>query len=231
MLKLLSVRREIGPPTPHVAIGFSCADNVIPLTLLYTIASLQPPSPPLDQFVPALARSSCSLRKLEMNVEDAERTPYSKWPQPTVLLKVHVYPVLYASRPTSRNVRRSHVRLARWTRMYNMQGAHLSSRFVCLCKHRCLQAQNPRPIPTMSSVPSTGTIRSAFLMTEPEVASSDATNIACAVRKERGEYVINGRKWWSSGAMDPRCKVPVIAVRITSSRFLPVVRREHEGLE
>lgn len=52
-----------------------------------------------------------------------------------------------------------------------------------------------------------GTIRSAFLMTEPAVASSDATNIACTVREERNMYVINGRKWWSSGAMDPRCKV------------------------
>lgn len=44
-------------------------------------------------------------------------------------------------------------------------------------------------------------------MTEPAVASSDATNIACGVSKENGMYVINGRKWWSSGAMDPRCKV------------------------
>jgi len=52
-----------------------------------------------------------------------------------------------------------------------------------------------------------GTIRSAFLMTEPAVASSDATNIACSVHREGGMYVINGRKWWSSGAMDPRCKV------------------------
>ncbi|CAN0519807.1 unnamed protein product [Scytosiphon promiscuus] len=52
-----------------------------------------------------------------------------------------------------------------------------------------------------------GTIRSAFLMTEPAVASSDATNIACGVSRENGMYVINGRKWWSSGAMGPRCKV------------------------
>lgn len=44
-------------------------------------------------------------------------------------------------------------------------------------------------------------------MTEPAVASSDATNIACDVRREGDMYVINGRKWWSSGAMDPRCKV------------------------
>eukprot|EP00752_Nemacystus_decipiens_P002215 g2105.t1 len=58
-----------------------------------------------------------------------------------------------------------------------------------------------------------GKIRSAFLMTEPAVASSDATNIACDVRRERGTYVINGRKWWSSGAMDPRCKVAIVMCR------------------
>lgn len=56
-------------------------------------------------------------------------------------------------------------------------------------------------------LPLSGAIRSAFLMTEPAVASSDATNIACDVRRDGDTYVINGRKWWSSGAMDPRCKV------------------------
>jgi acyl-CoA dehydrogenase len=55
-----------------------------------------------------------------------------------------------------------------------------------------------------------GEIRSAFLMTEPAVASSDATNIQMHMRREGNEYVINGTKWWSSGAGDPRCKVYIV---------------------
>jgi acyl-CoA dehydrogenase len=55
-----------------------------------------------------------------------------------------------------------------------------------------------------------GKIRSAFAMTEPAVASSDATNIECKIKKEGDEYVINGRKWWTSGANDPRCKIFIL---------------------
>ncbi|NED54771.1 acyl-CoA dehydrogenase [Micromonospora aurantiaca] len=55
-----------------------------------------------------------------------------------------------------------------------------------------------------------GEIRSAFCMTEPEVASSDATNIATRIVRDGDHYVINGRKWWSSGAMDPRCEIFIV---------------------
>jgi acyl-CoA dehydrogenase len=55
-----------------------------------------------------------------------------------------------------------------------------------------------------------GEIRSAFSMTEPDVASSDATNIACRVESDGGDYVITGRKWWSSGAISNRCKVAIV---------------------
>jgi acyl-CoA dehydrogenase len=55
-----------------------------------------------------------------------------------------------------------------------------------------------------------GEIRSAFLMTEPEVASSDATNICTSIVRDGNEYVVNGRKWWSTGAMHPDCNVYIV---------------------
>jgi acyl-CoA dehydrogenase len=89
-----------------------------------------------------------------------------------------------------------------------------------------------------------GKIRSAFAMTEPAVASSDATNIQTEIRRDGDEYVINGRKWWTSGILDPRCQILIVMGRsnadapaheqqsqilvprdtpgITVKRFLPV---------
>ena len=63
-----------------------------------------------------------------------------------------------------------------------------------------------------------GEIRSAFLMTEPAVASSDATNIETSIKRDGDHYVINGRKWWSSGVGDPRCKIAILMGKTDPSR-------------
>jgi acyl-CoA dehydrogenase len=62
-----------------------------------------------------------------------------------------------------------------------------------------------------------GDIRSAFAMTEPAVASSDATNIECSIARSGDDYVINGRKWWTSGAGDPRCKILIVMGKTDAS--------------
>ncbi|MFV1593892.1 acyl-CoA dehydrogenase family protein [Phaeobacter sp. JH20_36] len=70
-----------------------------------------------------------------------------------------------------------------------------------------------------------GEIRSAYLMTEPDVASSDATNIAMSCLRDGDDYVLNGEKWWASGAGDPRCKVYIVMVR-TGGDDLPKHKRQ-----
>ena len=82
-----------------------------------------------------------------------------------------------------------------------------------------------------------GEIRSAFLMTEPAVASSDATNIETSIVRDGDEYVINGRKWWSSGAMRPNCKVFIVMGKTDpdaqrhAQQSMIIVPRDTPGLE
>ena len=82
-----------------------------------------------------------------------------------------------------------------------------------------------------------GEIRSAFLMTEPAVASSDATNIETSIVRDGDEYVINGRKWWSSGAMRPGCKVFIVMGKTDPSaqrhaqQSMIIVPRDTPGVE
>jgi alkylation response protein AidB-like acyl-CoA dehydrogenase len=82
-----------------------------------------------------------------------------------------------------------------------------------------------------------GRIRSAFLMTEPQVASSDATNVETSIARDGDHYVINGRKWWSSGLGDPRCKVLIVmgktdfAAKRHSQQSMVLVATDTPGVE
>ena len=82
-----------------------------------------------------------------------------------------------------------------------------------------------------------GEIRSAFLMTEPNVASSDATNIAMSCLRDSDEYILNGEKWWATGAGDPRCSVYLVMVRTSvdgprhRNHSMVVVPADTDGVE
>ncbi|MQA16631.1 MAG: acyl-CoA dehydrogenase [Pseudonocardiaceae bacterium] len=82
-----------------------------------------------------------------------------------------------------------------------------------------------------------GEIRSAFAMTEPDVASSDATNITTSIRRDGDDYVINGRKWWISGTADPRCRVFILMGKTDPDaashrqQSVVLVPRDAEGVE
>ena len=82
-----------------------------------------------------------------------------------------------------------------------------------------------------------GEIRSAFAMTEPDVASSDATNITTSIRREGDEYVVSGKKWWISGTADPRCKIFIVMGKTDPEasthrqQSMVLVPRDAEGVE
>lgn len=82
-----------------------------------------------------------------------------------------------------------------------------------------------------------GTIRSGFAMTEPYVASSDATNIECSIERDGDEYVINGTKWWTSGANDPRCQILIVMGKtdpnadVHRQQSMVLVPRDTPGVE
>jgi acyl-CoA dehydrogenase len=82
-----------------------------------------------------------------------------------------------------------------------------------------------------------GEIRSAFAMTEPDVASSDATNVRTTIRRDGDEYVISGRKWWISGSADPRCKIFIVMGKTDPDaathrqQSMVLVPRDTPGLE
>ena len=73
-----------------------------------------------------------------------------------------------------------------------------------------------------------GEIRSAFAMTEPDVASSDATNIATSIVRDGDEYVVNGRKWWITGAMNPECEIFIVMGK-TDPDAVPAPAAEHDA--
>ncbi|MGN6813833.1 MAG: acyl-CoA dehydrogenase family protein [Thermomicrobiales bacterium] len=77
-----------------------------------------------------------------------------------------------------------------------------------LVRYGTTEQQNRWLVPLLN-----GEIRSCFAMTEPEVASSDATNIATRIERDGDDYVINGHKWWTSGAGDPRCRIAIVMGR------------------